>query len=271
MRMYKLHARRLQKIIDGKTPMTEITMLDLQRVIISVPPLSAHRVFRYIKRLFSYLEFNEVITKNVARKLETPKKSKRIIRPLNMEDIAKIMEAAKTSKGKGSYLALRDQAILALFVGTGIRRAELCLLQDRDVDFEHETLFIKGKGDKERLIPIASKLKLLLWRYKAARNKTKANAKSHFFFKTNQGNGFHPDNVYKVIKRISKLCGVKFYPHKLRHTFCTEFMSQDGADLLHLKAIAGWESFEMAKRYAEPSMAKLRRNMGKFSPIERIS
>ena len=128
----KFYGQRRDCLVSAIGDMTlgDITIHHLREAITKASPRSAPHLYMFIKRLFSFLIDEDVIKANPALNLKRPKLKKLVTLPLTQEQIVKCYTVAKNYPG---YTALRDAAMFALLVGTGLRREELCLLKDSDV------------------------------------------------------------------------------------------------------------------------------------------
>jgi integrase/recombinase XerC len=126
-------------------------------------------------------------------------------------------------------------------------------------------MLIHGKGRKQRLVPMH--LRKMMQRYQTMRKGTRvAERKCNRFFRSRHGVELRPQALTLMIKRLGAAATIKTHPHKLRHTFATHYMSNDGADIMSLQAICGWSTLAMPVKYAKASMPKLQRSMDNFSP-----
>lgn len=250
----------------GDKEMVDITVYDLRAVVAATSELSAVHAYRALKRFCRFL-FDEGLTPvDVAEKLVRPKAPKSEVMPIPHDAVQQVLRAAAALPG---FIGIRDAAIVATFYGTGIRRAELCGLKDQDVDLRAGLMRIYGKGRKERIIPLPVKLRKILMRYTFERERTKeyASGDCPYFFRDRDGRALTPNALTLVMKRLKDRSGVDVRAHRPRHSFCTAFMANHGADVLILKELAGWSTLTMATRYAKPSMKKLAESLEAFSPI----
>lgn len=245
--------------------LNEITIHDLRLLIAKAPEGSVMHLYKAVKRLFSFLDSEELLTKaNPTKRLQRPRVTQKVVEPLQAEEVLRLFSVARA---KGGYLGIRDSAIVALLVGTGLRRSELCGLREADVHLRDGFLRVLGKGRKERIVPLPSSLKVLLSKYRLHRDRLKsARHGSEFFFRSRHGGPIAPEDLTATIRDLGKRLGTRIWAHRLRHTFATHFMAQDGSDILTLQSICGWSSLSQAQRYAKPTLAKLQRSMESFSP-----
>ena len=122
-------------------------------------------------------------------------------------------------------------------------------------------MLVNGKGGKERLVPIPAVLQKIMMRYIYLRKDSRAAVNSDRFFRDRNNTDLDPKHLTRLLARLGARAGVSLHPHKLRHTFATNFMSHDGSDVLHLQAICGWSTLSMAQRYAKPTLEKMARFM----------
>jgi site-specific recombinase XerD len=189
-----------------------------------------------------------------------------VIKPLSEDDMVRCF---KTAKAQGGLLGVRDAAIFATLFGTGVRRGELCGLRDQDVNLAEGFMLVNGKTG-ERLVPLPADLRVLLAQYVYRRRDSRAAGRCDRFFRDRNGTPMTGPNLTTLMIRLGRKAGVKLHPHLGRHTFGTDFMSHDGADVLHLKEIGGWKTLAMANRYAKPTMARMIRMMDTFSPVNKL-
>jgi site-specific recombinase XerD len=251
------------RVLGDKTA-TSVTTLDLRRVIVESPERTAPNNYHFMRRLFRFMLEEGIIRTNPMEKVRPPKIEQKITQAHTQDEIQNLYKTAKTLRG---YAGLRDAVIFALLVGTGIRREELCSLKDDDVNLVDGIMLIRGKGRKQRLVPIPIHLRKMMAHYQTMRKGTKvADRKCDRFFRSRNGVELRPQALTLMIKRLGQTAGIKTHPHKLRHTFATHYMSNDGADIMSLQAICGWSTLAMPVKYAKASMPKLQRSMDSFSP-----
>jgi site-specific recombinase XerD len=267
IRFYDQRLTAIGRILGAYKDVRKITTADCRIVLTQTSQRSTKHAFVTMRRLFSFLVDEEVLTKSPVSKLKPPKVVQKVVDPISAAEMLQCFKVAKNARG---FMGLRDSAIFATLVGTGLRREELCNLRDGDVRLSEGVLLVLGKGRKERFVPIPQDLKKLLLRYKFARDDTKAGSRNDTdrFFRDRNGGVIVPNNLTLLIRRLGQTAGVRLHPHRLRHTFATAFMSNDGSDILTLQAICGWSQLSMAQRYAKPSTEKMQRSMDSFSPAK---
>jgi len=150
----------------------------------------------------------------------------------------------------------RDRCVLELLYSTGIRRAELIALKDKDIDWSNHHLRITGKGARERLVPMIPALENLLRQYIPVRDK--AYTPNGFLIVSNTGRPAYPTLIQNIVgtylKEITSLS--RKSPHILRHTFATH-LSNQGAPLNAIKELMGHSSLAATQIYTHNTIARL--------------
>lgn len=205
-------------------------------------------------------------TYRMLKLLKTPKENmpdrERRGKSLNPVEADKALAAWKIEKKRRGHIATRALAINALIAATGMRCAEAAALRISDVDFENFVVKIwHGKRDKKRDVSIAGEFAIPLlddWLSVIGRDRI-------YLFPVAYKNKIGPDSkpsiksVYRSVKRIEKLTGIRMYTHRWRHTWAT-LSAQSGTSLLIIKDQLGHESLETTSIYAEAVDAKTRRS-----------
>jgi site-specific recombinase XerD len=259
---YEYRYRSIIKAMGDKN-IKEVTIHDLRAVVANSLPKSAIKNYIAIRKLFKFLIAEGILDKDPSVKLSPPKQPKTIVQPFSTTEIAEMLKAAKAQQG---WTGIRDTAVFATLIATGIRRFELCGLKESDVDLTQGTLKVLGKGNKERMVPLSAKMRQILLRYTIERAETKVYGKPcEFFFRDRTGNRLTPNALTRIIRRLGTSIGIKAWTHRTRHSFASIYMSHDGADVLCLKEICGWSSLAMALVYVKPSAEKLQRSMDNYT------
>ncbi|MFB6181800.1 MAG: tyrosine-type recombinase/integrase [Candidatus Magasanikbacteria bacterium] len=198
------------------------------------------------------------LEENYAEDIETPKKEKKLPKSLDRKEAEKIIEYAYNLPYgySAEYLKHRNKAIFATFIFAGLRRQELLDLGNGDINIESRSIFInRGKGGKDRYIPMMERLKEILVKYKKARKK-KDKTCPEFFASCKQDTGFTASGLKGIINRIKDASGIYFSPHMLRHTFAT-LMLEGGTDIYSLSKMMGHEKIETTTIYLATSSKHL--------------
>lgn len=184
-------------------------------------PFATARKVSTIKSFFNALTKLELLGKNPAINFEIPALPKRLPVYLSLEESDKLLKAPE-----GTKFEVRDRSILALLLYCGLRVSELVGLNLRDIDLASENLRVTGKGNKQRLVPIAYEAILLLERYMDERPYVKNNPA---LFISTKKTRLSVRSVQRLVKQHATNCGIKkeVTPHKLRHT-CATMLQKEG-------------------------------------------
>lgn len=218
---------------------------------------SISRALIAIKIFFRFLKREGVVTENVTLLLSTPKIWQLIPDILSLEEMETLLQQPDPSGEKGA----RDRAILEVLYASGLRVSELCGLKIRDVDDDY--VRIKGKGGKERIVPIGKKAIEAVDRYLHFRN---GETNEALFV----GRGSRPLDrvtVWRLVKTYASQAGVtkNIFPHTFRHSFATHLLD-NGADLRIIQELLGHASITSTDRYTHVSCSHLQEAFKAFHP-----
>jgi len=150
-----------------------------------------------------------------------------------------------------SFYALRDRAILELSYGCGLRASEICNLKLKDMNVSSATLCIKGKGNKERIVPFLGEVRRKVSEYVEKARNIKAKAGTDFIFLTRTGNRLRREDFWRIVRKRGKGAGIassRLHPHVLRHSFATHVLRR-GMDLRTLQEMLGHSSISTTQKY----------------------
>ena len=210
---------------------------------------SIERKIATIRSFFSYLYKKRLIEENPARILKFPKKEKKILNVFPYEDIEKLLNAPE----EGNAAAPRDRLILELLYGTGVRVSELVGLNMGDVDFSGARIRIRGKGKKERILPLADfHIKLIkdyLGSIPAMLHKNSM-PDGEALILNRRGGRLSARNVLELVKQYLRQTGLPdtYSPHSFRHTFASHLLAA-GADLRSIQELLGHEALSTTQKY----------------------
>ena len=264
-----------------ETPaISEVTHLMIREFVAHLHDLgleksSIARKLAAIRSLFKFSVREGMVQRNPARLVATPKLPKRIPSVLSAEDLNTFLDgvvagpATTTKKRKGlgapsesRLLVKRDRAILELLYASGLRVSELTGLNLADMDRKELMLRVRGKGNKERIIPYGSKAEQALEAYGPTRDEIlrKGGSKGDHqaVFLNHSGTRLTPRSVARIVKKYVRLINVNWdlHPHSLRHAFATHLLA-DGADLRAIQELLGHSSLSTTQRYTHASIRQL--------------
>ena len=215
-----------------------------------------------LKNFFHYLCLKGYLSSFILSGLRGPKLQKKIPSFLEEEEVEKLLSSVK---GEG-FFYYRDKAALELLYATGMRIAELADLNIDNIDFTGETVKVRGKGNKERIIPVGNyALKALTAYRELRREKAKPGVKALFLNKSGQrlSDRFMRKKInrYLNLADIHKVSG----PHSLRHSFATHLLNR-GADIRSVQELLGHERLSTTQIYTHLSIKRLKEVYDKAHP-----
>jgi len=223
-----------------------------------------------LRTFFKYCLRNGLIGFNPAEMVQTPKTEKYVPVFLTLDEMLALV---KTDMGTGPKAA-RDKAIIELFYSSGIRLSELTGLNVEDIDFNRGMMKVRGKGRKERIIPIGDPALRTLREYLEKRNDAvkpdeNQGSKAPVFVGQNQCR-IATRTVARILDKVVLMSGLnkKISPHVLRHTFATHLM-EAGADLRAIQELLGHESLSTTQRYTSVTVGRLLEIYDKAHPKAR--
>lgn len=221
---------------------------------------SVARKIAALRSFFKYLRRQNIVDGNPALVLVTPKIGKPLPTFLDEQTVGHLLASPDQTTLKGK----RDVAILELFYSTGIRLNELINLDINDVKKDEGLIKVKGKGRKERIIPIGRKALVAINEYLAARDRivsvSQQVSEKRPLFVNEKGRRFYPQAIGRMVRRyIGMISEIeKKSPHVLRHTFATHLLNR-GADLRAVKELLGHESLSTTQVYTHISAARMKK------------
>ena len=206
-----------------------------------------------IYNLHNYLLREKVVKDNEAEFIDRPKLAKHLPYTLTVSEIDKLLDIPLVT-----VFDYRDKAMLELMYGTGLRVSELISLTVYDIDFYNAFLRIKGKGSKERIVPINSASLKYLKLYLDKRCLLLKKKTSDELFLNARGEGISRQGFFKNLKKILTKKGMptNISPHSLRHSFATHLI-ENGADLRSVQTMLGHSDITTTKIYTHISNEKV--------------
>ncbi|WP_185154946.1 tyrosine recombinase XerC [Dysgonomonas sp. HDW5A] len=224
---------------------------------------SVNRKLSSLKSFYRYLQKMGLVSISPLKKISGPKAKKPIPSFVNYADMEKVLDLEVLDN---DYESFRDKVILELFYVTGMRRAELIGLTDKDVDLYSGSIRVTGKRNKQRIIPISKNTIALIDDYLEIRNQNFENQTVSFFVKKD-GEPIYPMLIHRIVSSHLKWIPTlaKASPHVLRHSFATGMLN-NGADINAVKELLGHSSLASTEIYTHTSFDELKKIYNKAHP-----
>ena len=215
---------------------------------------SVARALAAVRSLYRWLAREGVVEQNPAKLVATPKLAKKLPRVPTIEEMNSVLDG---EMAEVAAFPERDQLILELLYGCGIRNSELTGINVDDIRQSAEAILIRGKGKKERYVPFGGSAKSALLAYLPQRQKDLAHIhkSTPALLVNRRGGRLTTRSVGRIVKKIAMAKGLSpdVHPHTLRHAFGTH-MLEEGADLRAIQELLGHERLATTQRYTQLSM-----------------
>ncbi|MEZ5314841.1 MAG: tyrosine recombinase [Chlamydiales bacterium] len=210
-------------------------------------------------KVFSRFLFREkILDTDLSLLLQTPKIWQLMPEFMTQDEVTSLLEIPNTN----TFIGARDRAILEVLYGSGLRVSEVCALSIYSID--ETSVRVKGKGEKERIVPIG-RLALESIDYYLARFRDQFSGS--ILFVTQRGRGIDRFTIWRMIKKYALRAGIhkNISPHTLRHSFATHLLDH-GADLRIIQEMLGHTHIATTDRYTHVSQTRLQMAFSKFHP-----
>jgi len=254
---------------DGKG-LRQVDILSIRKYLAHLYErgLSKSSIGRKLASLRSFFRF--AVTKgylkhNPALSIRTPKREKKLPRFLSEEETVRLIEAPDPATLPG----IRDRAILELLYSTGMRVSELVGLNDSDFHLLADSVIVRGKGKKERMLPVGSYASSALNRWQEVKKELRK--RPHFddkaLFLNLRGTRLSSRSVRRILRKCLLKTGLgrKVTPHTLRHTFATHLLDR-GADLRSVQELLGHANLSTTQIYTHITTRRLKESYDRAHP-----
>lgn len=225
---------------------------------------SVNRKLSSLKSFWRYLLAKGLVKENPCRKLLSPKVHKSLPSFLKKEEMESLLDDVSESEDMSEFVAKRNRLMIEMLLQTGMRRSELMGLALSDVDMSSCLLRVKGKRDKQRLIPFGSMLQSMIQDYLDSRAQWQAQCEdlydfSDCLFVRENGKPLYPQLVYRLVHDKLSQCSslAKKSPHVLRHSFATTLLN-NGAQLNAVKELLGHANLSATEVYTHTTFEELK-------------
>ena len=215
-----------------------------------------HRKAACLRSFYRHLRREELITDDPTATVSPPQKSRKLPQVLSHSEVTKLLESARD----GGPIALRDRALLEVMYGCGLRASEAIGLELGDIDLDERVLRARGKGSKERIVPIGQAAVRAVNIYlERGRPKLVKNRPEVHLFVNFRGGQLTRQGLYKIVRRHATSAGLadRMSPHTLRHTFATHLLA-GGCDLRSVQEMLGHADVSTTQLYTHLSSDRLK-------------
>jgi integrase/recombinase XerC len=219
-----------------------------------------------IRSFFKFLCKEGYIKSNPAKLVSNPKIPKLLPRFLSVDDVFSLVEKPE----RIGFIPVRDKAVLELLYSSGLRVSELSGLNLDDINIKEALVKIRGKGRKERIVPVGSKAIDAIKSYTLERMLLKSKDKAMFL--NRMGTRLTDRGVRRIVVKYARASAIggQIGPHTLRHTFASHLL-QDGADLRVIQELLGHSSLSTTQKYTHLNVSHLMDIYDKAHPFARES
>lgn len=275
---YNADVRSLAQFLQEKHP--GLMPADVQRSHIQaflqeitemgIAAFSQGRMLSGIKAFFNFLVEEEILQESPADLIQGPVLRRKLPTVLEVFEIEKMLEVAATDPRH----AIRNQMVVELLYGCGLRVSELCNLLISNIDADRGILKVLGKNNKERLVPVGRAALSAVNQYLTEIRPTIKVHKNYTdtLLLNPQGRALSRISVFKLVVSLGKMAGIekKISPHTFRHSFATHLL-EGGADLRIIQEMLGHESITTTEIYTHLDMGYLRQVITEFHPRARAA
>ena len=290
---------RLQRRLDEKTlrayridleqfcsslktlDISQISRQDLENYIEELhskyKPRTAKRKISSARAFFRYLEFSDIISSDPFRKIQTRFREPSVLpRTIPLNDVeALLMTIHEQRIHAGTAVqrrnALRDAAVCELLFATGLRISELCGLTPENVNLASGIILIRGKGSKERRIPIGNKEVIRILSEYAVEFQEEIR-KCDVFFVGRGKNAFSDQAIRRMIRKYedAAACSLHITPHMFRHTYATALLDE-GVDIRCIQELLGHSSISVTEIYTHVATSKQEEILSEKHPRKKLN
>ena len=221
-----------------------------------VAPATLQRKTACLRSFYRHLRRSGTLADDPTARLRAPRQSRRLPHVLSRDEVAKLLAQPSGTEPA----ALRDRALLEVMYACGLRASEAITLEAGHLDLEAGVLRARGKGNKERLVPIGSAAAHALTVYlQRGRPRLVGDRWESKLFVNRRGSGLTRQGLYKIVQRHAASAGLadKMSPHTLRHTFATHLLA-GGCDLRSLQEMLGHADIATTQLYTHLSAERLK-------------
>lgn len=230
----------------------------------SVSKRTQARILSAIRSFFDWLVLEGECSANPCDRVDSPKIGRYLPEVLSVEEVTRILDSVDVSTWQGA----RDKAILDVLYGCGLRVSEACGQRISDTFINERFLRVRGKGDKERIVPMAEATAASILSYLAVRPEAGSPQSEDILFLNRFGEGLSRVSLFNLVKKQALSAGVtkEISPHTFRHSFATHLI-ENGADLRAVQEMLGHESILTTEIYTHIDSATWHESILSHHPL----
>jgi integrase/recombinase XerD len=230
-----------------------------------ISPRSQARALSAIRGFHRLLVSERLAPADPTDEVDAPRRARKLPQLLSRDEVDRLLAAPRQVRGA---IGVRDRAMLELLYATGLRVSELVTLEVNQVDLESRVLLARGKGNKERLVPVGGPAADALRAWLAGpREQVLRLRRTRDLFVTPRGRRMTRQGFWKLLARYARAAGISraVSPHKLRHSFATHLL-EGGADLRAVQSMLGHADVSTTEIYTHVDRAQARRLHARHHP-----
>jgi len=227
-------------------------------------PTSISRKLVAVKMFFRYLAQERIIREDISALVESPRAAKPLPNTLSVAEVELLLNTPDPT----TPLGLRDRAILEMFYATGARATEVAEMRVNDVNFEYGYALVRGKGGKERIVPVGRAAIETLRNYLATvRGSLLGKKESDRLFLSRTGRPLDRASLFNIVRKQALIAGIpeNISPHMLRHSFASHLLA-GGADLRVVQEMLGHSDISTTQIYTHLEKDRLKSVHARFHP-----
>ena len=271
LRAYSNELRRFAEYLGPEAGWKEIDHVTIRGFLshlhgCGLSKVSVARTLASLRSMYKWLGREGIVAQNPAKLVSSPKLPKKLPRVPTMEEINGLLN---TDMGEAAAFPERDRAIFELLYGCGLRNSELVGVELGDIEEANGVILVRGKGKKQRYVPLEGAAAEALAAYREARQKvlkeTRKNTRRLFI--NQRGGPLTTRSVRRIVKKIATERGLPpdIHPHTLRHAFGTHMLTE-GADLRAIQELLGHERLATTQKYTQLSITHVMEVYDKTHP-----
>lgn len=248
---YQRDLREAANLLEHK-PWAQVTAHDIRGLVARLhrqgkSGTTLSRSLSALRTFFRYLMREGLAQDNPAIDIRAPKRGRRLPKALDTDQTQHLLDSPSANPGP---LGLRDQAIMELLYGCGLRLAELLSLNLDSIDIASAELRVTGKGNKTRLLPVGKPALKAVQQWLKVRSNFTQDPQQHALFLSQRGQRLSPSSVQKRLAQHAKERGLSDHlnPHKLRHSYATHLLESSG-DLRAVQELLGHANLSTTQVY----------------------